>query len=176
MSQENIAGGVGTCRYCGHTLPNIVLHQLHCVKNPSAIPHGAVGVETTNKVCVPAHPVASPAGVERQLLQEIAAVIKERAIGHAIVYSDRITGFLPRIKEVLATPPAIPQRPVASGEDKLLAECAECATAIRHNIDEDMGGVPDGDIWLTTIRAHAGVILDNLAAYAARSAGGEEGT
>jgi hypothetical protein len=38
---------------------------------------------------------------------------------------------------------------------KALEESHECAVSIRRNLDEDMGGIPDGDIWLTTIHAHA---------------------
>lgn len=35
------------------------------------------------------------------LLIDIEKVIKERAIGHSIMYSDRLTPFLPRIEEFL---------------------------------------------------------------------------
>lgn len=43
----------------------------------------------------------------RALLQEIATVINERAVGHAIMYSDRITVFLPRIKALLGADAAM---------------------------------------------------------------------
>lgn len=43
----------------------------------------------------------------RALLQEIATVISERAVGHAIMYSDRITVFLPRIKALLGADAAM---------------------------------------------------------------------
>lgn len=43
----------------------------------------------------------TPKDTAVQLLAEIEAVIKQRAVGHSIMYSDRITKFLPRIKAVL---------------------------------------------------------------------------
>lgn len=37
----------------------------------------------------------------RALLTELLEVLKARARGHAIMYSDRVTPFIPRIEEVL---------------------------------------------------------------------------
>lgn len=37
-------------------------------------------------------------------LREIAAVINERGTGHVVMYSDRMTGFLPRINQLLSAP------------------------------------------------------------------------
>lgn len=49
-----------------------------------------------------------------------------------------------------------------NSKEKLLKEAIECAESIHRNINEDLGGIPPGDIWLTTIHAHATVIKENL--------------
>jgi hypothetical protein len=38
---------------------------------------------------------------EKTLLTELLAVLKERAVGHTIMYSDRLTPFIPRIEQCL---------------------------------------------------------------------------
>lgn len=38
---------------------------------------------------------------ERTVLVDLLAVLKARAVGHVVMYSDRVTPFIARIEEVL---------------------------------------------------------------------------
>lgn len=38
---------------------------------------------------------------ERKLLNEILIVLEQRAVGHIIMYSDRVAHFVPEIRKVL---------------------------------------------------------------------------
>jgi hypothetical protein len=55
--------------------------------------------------------------IEIRLLKEILAVLEERAVGHIIMYSDRVTPFIPRIRECLNS-----ERKISENNPLLLSE------------------------------------------------------
>lgn len=52
-----------------------------------------------------------------------------------------------------------------------LGEIIECAESIHRNIDEDKWSVPQDDLWVPTIHAHATVILEDARAALAQTKG-----
>lgn len=68
-------------------------------------------------------PVPRELLVDRELIEQLLATLQQRAIGHTIMYSDRVTPFIPKLRALLsAPPPAVTDKEIV---DHLIANAYE---------------------------------------------------